>query len=47
MRRKIVGSILVVAGLLLFIIAGAAYLRRGSEVVSPVPDDRGVKVIYK
>lgn len=47
MFKKVVGYTLLLAGLLLFVIVLYLYFSQRDIIVSPVPNDRGIKVIYK
>ena len=44
---KKIGYILVAAGLALLCFVLYLYFSQKNEVVSPVPDDKGVKVIFE
>jgi hypothetical protein len=44
MRR--IGYILITVGLALLVFAVYSYFTRNSGIVSPVPEDGGIKVIY-
>ncbi len=47
MGRKAIGYILVAIGLAMFLFVGYSYFSQRNGLVSPIPDDKGVKVIYK
>lgn len=47
MRRKAIGYILVAIGLAMLLFVAYTYFTQRSGLVSPIPDDKGVKVIYK
>lgn len=43
---KIVGTILIIIGLLLFLFIGYTFLKERNHLVSPIPEEKGVKVIF-
>ncbi|MBI2051604.1 hypothetical protein HYT33_02465 [Candidatus Roizmanbacteria bacterium] len=43
---RIVGIILVSIGVALLLFVGFSYLKERNKTVSPIPEDRGVKVIF-
>lgn len=43
---KIVGGILITIGLALMLIVIYNFLSQRNKVISPVPEDQGVKVIF-
>lgn len=43
---KVVGFVLILLGISLLIFGTYVYFRQSDTIVSPIPDDRGVKVIY-
>lgn len=43
---KILGSALIAVGMALLIYLGIHFLKENNRVLSPVPEDRGVKVIF-
>jgi hypothetical protein len=47
MQKKAIGYALIAVGLALLAFTLYTYFMGRSHLISPVPDDRGVKVIYK
>jgi len=43
---KIVGMVLLAVGIALFLYFLYGFLTNGNRTVSPIPDDKGVKVIF-
>ena len=43
---KIVGYVLIAFGLALFVFLGYNYFKEKNRVISPIPEEKGVKVIF-
>ncbi len=43
---KIVGVILLAIGIALLLFVGYSYIKEQNKLRSPIPEDRGVKVIF-
>lgn len=43
---KILGIILISIGLALFLFVGYSFLKEKNKMVSPIPEEKGVKVIF-
>ena len=43
---KIVGSILITIGLILLFLTVFFFIKGRNQMVSPIPDEKGVKVIF-
>jgi len=43
---KVVGALLIGCGLALIVFVAFQYVRERNKLISPVPDERGVKVIF-
>lgn len=43
---KIIGGVLMVIGIALLILVAYSFFKQGESTHSPVPEDRGVKVIF-
>ena len=43
---RIVGAILIALGLALMLFLGFMFLTNRNKIVSPIPEDKGVKVIF-
>lgn len=43
---KFIGLILVAVGLALLLFVGYSYVKEKSKLHSPIPEERGVKVIF-
>lgn len=43
---KYLGSFLMIIGLALLVFVGISFIREKNRVKSPIPEDKGVKVIF-
>jgi len=47
MQKKILGFVILGVGVLMFVYFLYSFIFDKNRMISPVPDDKGVKVIYK
>ncbi len=43
---KLIGALLITLGLALLIFIGISLLQSGNHLASPIPEEKGVKVIF-